>query len=310
MAMRNKTARHLAVLAISAFTTIGSLPSISYAQEHQSDLRDRANAALADSDYSKAEAILRELTEREGEDATVLFQLARAIHGQNDYDRAMRVYNQARSAGFQPSSRIDYHMARIEAERGEHAAAITLLRKMAETSGPIAATIEQTPEFAVLVEDPEFQTIVAGLKPCALPQQRQFDFWVGTWRVTAAGGPNGGATSRIESIQNGCAVLENYSAGNFAGTSINFYDPTRKVWHQSWMSNTGNVFYAEGGLNERGEMILTDRDLEISKITGTINKVTWTPLDGGSVRQHWQASTDDGASWTTVFDGHYEPVDR
>ena len=29
------------------------------------------------------------------------------------------------------------------------------------------------------------------------------------------------------------------------------------------------------------------------------------PNEDGSVRQHWQSSTDDGANWTDVFDGLY-----
>ena len=38
---------------------------------------------------------------------------------------------------------------------------------------------------------------------------------------------------------------------------------------------------------------------------GTVERIAWTPDADGSVRQHWQQSTDDGASWATVFDGIY-----
>ena len=34
------------------------------------------------------------------------------------------------------------------------------------------------------------------------------------------------------------------------------------------------------------------------------NRITWTPNADGSVRQHWEASTD-GETWTTAFDGRY-----
>jgi len=35
-------------------------------------------------------------------------------------------------------------------------------------------------------------------------------------------------------------------------------------------------------------------------------RITWTPsLDGSEVRQHWEVSSDDGATWQTAFDGHY-----
>ena len=38
------------------------------------------------------------------------------------------------------------------------------------------------------------------------------------------------------------------------------------------------------------------------------SRITWTPLEDGRVRQHWQLSRDDGATWTTAFDGLYSRV--
>jgi hypothetical protein len=34
------------------------------------------------------------------------------------------------------------------------------------------------------------------------------------------------------------------------------------------------------------------------------HRISWTPNDDGSVRQHWESSTD-GEEWTTLFDGLY-----
>jgi len=71
------------------------------------------------------------------------------------------------------------------------------------------------------------------------------------------------------------------------------------------MSNSGGSVYLEGGLNEDGAMVMTDRDLPISQVAGSINLVTWTLNPDGSVRQHWQSSSDGGETWTTAFDGLY-----
>ena len=100
-------------------------------------------------------------------------------------------------------------------------------------------------------------------------------------------------------------VLERYATGRFTGMSMNFYDRATGKWHQSWMSNGGGAVYLEGGLNENGEMVMTDADLPVSATTGSINRVTWTPNADGSVRQHWQVSQDGGESWATSFDGMY-----
>ena len=39
--------------------------------------------------------------------------------------------------------------------------------------------------------------------------------------------------------------------------------------------------------------------------TSVINRVTWTPLPDGRVRQFWQTSNDGGKTWTAGFDGFY-----
>jgi hypothetical protein len=30
-------------------------------------------------------------------------------------------------------------------------------------------------------------------------------------------------------------------------------------------------------------------------------------LNGCALTEHWESSTDDGATWATVFDGSYQP---
>jgi len=37
-----------------------------------------------------------------------------------------------------------------------------------------------------------------------------------------------------------------------------------------------------------------------------INRITWTPLPDGKVKQEWETSTNTGKSWKTSFVGIYE----
>ncbi|MDX1410277.1 MAG: hypothetical protein R3330_19135, partial [Saprospiraceae bacterium] len=144
------------------------------------------------------------------------------------------------------------------------------------------------------------------LTPCNTDDYRAFDFWLGQWDVTPAGMPAPTAKSSITSIQGGCAVLEEYETqSGFTGISINFYDSTTGKWHQSWMGNGGGAVHLQGHLVD-GAMVLSDADLEVSELAGTINRVTWSLLDDGRVRQHWENSTDRGETWTTSFDGYYK----
>ena len=55
------------------------------------------------------------------------------------------------------------------------------------------------------------------LSACNEPERRQFDFWLGAWQVDGAQGPAG--HNRIESIEDGCALLEHWR-GATGGSGI------------------------------------------------------------------------------------------
>lgn len=146
--------------------------------------------------------------------------------------------------------------------------------------------------------------------PCATADHRAFDFWIGTWDVTPAGRDAPTAVNRISAQHGGCVIREVYETqGGYTGMSMSFYDAVRKKWHQTWMGLDGTALYIEGGLNDAGEMVLSNANWPGYVAGSQINRVTWTPNKEGedivSVRQHWQASKDGGQTWTTVFDGLY-----
>lgn len=137
-------------------------------------------------------------------------------------------------------------------------------------------------------------------KPCSAPEYRQFDFWLGDWDVENAAVPGRISRNRISSTNGGCTLLEQYTApSGYAGSSLNFYDAARGVWHQTWIDNQGQPLYLEGGLQD-GAMVLATTGDAVDR-----QRITWTPLPDGRVRQHWEATQDGGRSWTTVFDGYY-----
>ena len=137
-------------------------------------------------------------------------------------------------------------------------------------------------------------TLLATTAPCQTPEHRQFDFWVGEWNVTTPDGRVAG-TNRITSIAGGCALLEEWAgAKGMTGKSLNIYDASRKVWHQTWVDSSGSLLQIEGSFSGAA-----------MKMGNASNRITWTPLDGGGVRQVWEQSKDGGKTWATVFDGRY-----
>jgi hypothetical protein len=148
--------------------------------------------------------------------------------------------------------------------------------------------------------------LAQGQQGCLAPEYRQFDFWVGDWTVTTPKGTLAG-TNRIESILGGCVLQEHWASSNGGdGTSLNMWNAADSTWRQVWMDAGGNLLELKGRL-EGGSMVLTGTHATPGKPgSATIERVTWTPRDGGAVRQHWEASTDGGATWATQFDGLYQ----
>lgn len=144
---------------------------------------------------------------------------------------------------------------------------------------------------------------------CDTAEFRQFDFWVGDWEVRADDADAALlGRNRIERSADGCRLLENWtSARGGSGQSLNGWDRRYRVWRQFWIGSDGVVLRLEGGLRE-GAMVM---DGELKGRDGGIQRqrITWTPQADGSVRQHWETSEDDGASWSTAFVGIYRRTD-
>jgi len=142
--------------------------------------------------------------------------------------------------------------------------------------------------------------------PCASPEHRQFDFWLGDWVVHHPDGRLAGR-NRIVSLFGGCVLHESWEGtSGHRGTSFNIYDAARGVWHQTWVDSSGALLVLEGGLRA-GAMVLEGSAASPVEPTLTVrHRITWTVIDGDPdrVRQHWETS-GDGVTWETAFDGRY-----
>ena len=95
--------------------------------------------------------------------------------------------------------------------------------------------------------------------PCATPEHRQFDFWLGTWDVHTPDGKRAGANT-IRLTLGGCVLQENWQgAGGHSGTSYNIYDAPRQRWHQTWVDDEGQLLQLDGTYVD-GKMVLVRGD--------------------------------------------------
>ncbi len=140
----------------------------------------------------------------------------------------------------------------------------------------------------------------------------EFDFWIGEWDVFGPEGRQVGRNTITSMFANPAAsgMLHEHWHGNggVEGRSINAYDATRGRWHQTWMDSTGDMLLLEGGLVD-GAMVLEGQAPNGEDPTAVDRqRITWTRVsdsDGAEVRQLWESSSDDGATWTVAFDGRY-----
>jgi len=137
---------------------------------------------------------------------------------------------------------------------------------------------------------------------CDSASFRQFDFWLGEWQVHTPDGKLAG-TNRIERQYDGCVIHEHYTTGRgYSGESLNIYDEPRKLWHQTWVDNSGMLLSIEGQWID-GKMVLQGESTGSDGVI-TRHRISWTPNADGSVRQLWE-STDAKGAWSVAFDGLY-----
>jgi hypothetical protein len=187
-----------------------------------------------------------------------------------------------------------------------------LLGLFVTITGVVSGAFGQTPSVApkpTALSSPAAGTTAATPTPpppaCVAPEFRQFDFWLGNWKVMNPQGVQVG-TSEITRVSEGCAVREQWlSARGKGGTSINYYDAADQQWHQDWVGGDGTILHLHGGLKD-GVMILSS---ETKGSKGPVtNKVSYTPLPYGKVKQEWVLSDDGGKTWRTTFLGIYEKL--
>ena len=140
--------------------------------------------------------------------------------------------------------------------------------------------------------------------PCCDEEYMQFDFWVGDWVVYAKGKMAG--FNKITKIEDGCIIRENWKSVEigYTGTSYNFYNKAEKKWNQVWIDNQGVVLELSGEFTN-GKMVL-ESDIHLDENGNKIvNRITWSKNEDGTVRQHWEQSSDGGIAFSTSFDGLY-----
>jgi len=119
--------------------------------------------------------------------------------------------------------------------------------------------------------------------PCSAAPFRQFDFWVGDWKVFNLAGAFV-ATSHIVTKLDGCIVEENWAPLNgIRGRSLNSYDAESGVWRQTWVPEQApgsRPLRLSGELLANGVMQMAgERHFWANPIVTYFDTIRWTPTD-------------------------------
>jgi hypothetical protein len=145
----------------------------------------------------------------------------------------------------------------------------------------------------------------AGQAGCASPTYRQFDFWLGDWDVFDSHTQAKVARVHVTRTLDDCVLLEDYRGSEgHEGESFSIYDGPRGVWHQTWVTNRGQLLVIEGGL--RGGAMELSGSERLADGTLRLVRGTWQASQDG-VREVAVRSIDGGRTWAEWFDLIFRP---
>ena len=239
------------------------------------------------------------------------YRLGVSLNSAGEKEKAIEAFEKGRAAGLPPQF-AEFGIATVLASKKEKDRAFEQLEKAAQDGFSQPEQLSSDPDLEGLKSDPRFakilELVTRNQKPCAYAQEnREFDFWLGEWRVVTSQGETPAGDSRIELILGDCVVQENWtSAGNvgYSGKSHNIYNVALKRWEQYWVDNAGGNIFFYGGLKNGIMDYWTD---EIPQPDGKKLKrhLQFIKLGPDKVRQFSQGSNDGGKTWFVEYDFTY-----
>lgn len=260
-----------------------------------------ADAAFTSQDWPAAAKAYEAIAKANADAGPAWFRWAFSLQAQGQHDAAIEVYRQ--TTRFPNLKGIcQYNIACSLSLKGDKEGAFRELFLGIDAGFRQVEQLKGDADLASLRDDPRFKLAVRRMTPIQ-ELAKEFAFWVGEWNVLDPSGAQVG-TSRIESAERGCLIIENWSnmqAGT--GRSINFVDPVDRRWRQIWVDPTGTVVRYEGGLKD-GTMVFEGTATPAFG-PAQLSRMSFVPSPDGKVTQKIERSNDNGQTWQPYFTGVY-----
>jgi hypothetical protein len=273
-----------------------------------------ADSLFLAGDYAHAKTAYKSLVNDTSKNGIWWNRLAFSYYNTGDFDTALKYYQKALTlkAGHPLKASIYSRMARVNALQNNAELAYASIDSAVAKGFFAFKELDTLKDFDKIRDSERFKqlrtTAFNDAFPCmANKQAREFDFWVGEWKVYVTGTKQVAGHSVIQRIAGGCAILENWTSNNAMnnGKSINFIDPVTNKWKQSWAG--GGVQEFVNGEYKDGAMRFTFETTgpQNQKLIG---RFTFYNQSNGDVRQFNETSADNGNTWATSYDFTYVKV--
>lgn len=306
---KNRLATAVCLVVLCSVLEAGALASA--LDQHSSEAMSAdANAAYQDKNWEKSEPLYEQLVQAHPESFRYWYRLGVCRRKRQEYEKAIEAFQKAQALGTPPPV-VGYDMAATYATMGQPEKALERLTEAVKQGYAQPDQMSSDPDLQAIRQDPRFLGLLEQAKrnqtPCAyIPENRQFDFWLGDWDVVTTKESASVGTSHIEKAVGDCVIWENWTSlgTGYTGKSYNIYNADLKRWEQFWVDNAGGLMHFYGALKDQVMDFYTD---EIPQSDGTKLKrhLQFFNLGADKVRQFSQGSTDGGTTWKVEYDFTY-----
>ncbi|MEO6326918.1 MAG: hypothetical protein ABIT01_09495, partial [Thermoanaerobaculia bacterium] len=227
--------------------------------------------------------------------ATLVKSTSRPLDPNLDVESLYEVGPAGAVFGIAPRLKLRYEPARLPLGLPESALAVSTGSGDLWTAAAQPAVDEAAHQASGAISGPGTWGVrrAEASAPCTLPEARQFDFWLGSWRYTAPNGPPG--TNLITRDTAGCTIEEHFAQGPYRGRSVSLFNPATGKWYQTYVDSEG-ARLPLAGVFEGGRMVLYETPTR---------RYVWVVTSPTQIRYFVEDTTNGGVSWFEAFTSFY-----
>ncbi len=297
-----------ALVGLLLISAVVSLPAQAAPATPKTPAELTADSLLKAGNATAALRVYQQAVRSDSTNFRAWFGVGSAAYAAHDDLLAARAF--ARVGAARPNPTAMYNAGSVYARLRMADSAFFWLDKALTAGFAMPSIFASDSDLTSIRSDARFAALVQRAKIIAAPcladaNARRFDFWVGTWEVTPANSTVVVGHSEVQVVSGGCALLENWTDRTGSeGKSLNTYNAKLGHWQQFWVGQQGEVTEFRDSHWDNGTLVFLAHGVD-AQGAPLEQRLSFSPIDSNTVRQHGEQSTDAGKTWSTTYDFHY-----